>query len=72
MPLRHAFEPLIFVELSARVVEFSGSSRSPVAGDLTVFAVPRVHANKVKNIPLQKAVAVLPLHGVESIFGKSP
>jgi len=63
MLLRSTFEPLIFVELSARMVEFCGTSRSPVAGDLTVFTVPRVNANKVKKIPLQKPVAMLPLQG---------
>ena len=63
MPLRHTFEPLIFVELSARVVEFSGSSRSPVEGDLTAFTLPRVHANEVKNVLLHEPVAVLPLQG---------
>jgi hypothetical protein len=63
MLLRSAFEPLIFVELSPRRVKFCSTSRPPVDGDLTVFTVPRVDANKIKNIPLQKPMAVLPLQG---------
>jgi len=63
MVLRSTFEPVIFVELSPRMVKYFGTSRSPVEGDLTVFTVPRVDANKIKNIPLQKPMAVLPLQG---------
>ena len=59
--MHHALEPLIFFERSACMVEYCGISRSPVIGNLTVFTVPRVNANQIENVLLQKPVAVLPL-----------
>jgi len=51
MPLHDAFEPLILVLLGARTVDFCGISRRRVEGGLAVFTVPRVDADKIKNIP---------------------
>ena len=59
--MHHALEPLIFFQRSACMVVFCGISHSPIVGGLTVFTEPRVDANPIENVFLQKPVAVMPL-----------